>query len=100
MATSNKDLGIVCPVPMGDWQANVSYQKLNTVRSHNATYQARKANQGVEPTVTMGWQEVWQIVAQDGAETDLSNYYTKTQTDTVINNAITSAITTALNTPV
>lgn len=66
MATRNQQIGIVSPVPMGEWQANEQYQKLNLVRSHKATYQAKKANQGIEPTVTVGWQEVWQIISSDG----------------------------------
>ncbi len=58
-------LGVVANVPMGEWNASTEYLKLNTVRSHGATYQAKKNNQGVEPTVTQGWLEVWQLIAQD-----------------------------------
>lgn len=64
--TQTETLGIVTNVPMGEWQAGVEYKKLNMVRSHNATYQAKKDNIGVEPTTTLGWQDVWQIVAYDG----------------------------------
>lgn len=64
--TQSKDLGIVSNVPMGEWNATTQYGKLNTVRSHNATYQAKKDNKGVEPTVTTNWQEFWQVVAYDG----------------------------------
>lgn len=67
-------LGIATNVPMGVWQANMEYKKLNMVRSHNATYQAKKNNQGVEPTITQGWQEVWQVVAYDGLVTPIGDY--------------------------
>lgn len=61
-----KDLGTVSEVPMGEWNTQTQYKKLNTVRSHNATYIAKKDNAGVEPTITQGWREVWQVVAYDG----------------------------------
>lgn len=64
--TQTKDLGTVSEVPMGEWNATTQYKKLNTVRSHNATYIAKRDNEGVEPTVTQGWQEIWQGVAYDG----------------------------------
>lgn len=64
--TQTETLGIATNVPMGKWNANTQYKKLNTVRSHNATYQAKKDNSGIEPTITTGWQEIWQVVAYDG----------------------------------
>lgn len=72
--TQTQDLGIVSEVPMGDWSAATQYYKLNTVRYGGATYKAKKQNQGVEPTVTAGWQEVWQVVAYDGALSPVGNY--------------------------
>lgn len=72
--TQTQDLGIVSNVPMGEWNPTTQYQKLNTVRSNGATYQAKKNNQGVEPTVTEGWQEIWQVVAYDGALSPVGNY--------------------------
>lgn len=59
-------LGVTTNVPMGEWNATTNYLKLNIVRSHEATYQAKKDNVGVEPTVTQSWQEVWQVIAYDG----------------------------------
>lgn len=91
-----KDLGIVSPVPMGQWQANVSYQKLNIVRYNGASYIAKKQNTGFEPTITTGWQEIWQVISLDGSSPDLSGYATKQYVD----DSISAAITTALNTPV
>lgn len=67
MATTNQAIGIVTEVPMGDWNATTQYYKLNTVRYNGATYIAKKQNQGFEPTVSTGWEEVWQLVVQDGA---------------------------------
>lgn len=64
--TQTKELGITTNVPMGEWNDTTPYKKLNIVRSNGASYQAKKDNQGVEPTVTTGWQEVWQVVAYDG----------------------------------
>lgn len=64
--TQTENLGIVSEVPMGAWNATVQYKKLNTIRYSGATYIALKQNVGVEPTVTLGWQEVWQVIAYDG----------------------------------
>ena len=73
--TQTQNLGTVSNVPMGDWNATTQYQKLNTVRSHSATYQAKKNNQGIEPTVTSGWQEVWQVIAYDGGAVEPNGDY-------------------------
>lgn len=61
-----RGLGTVSPVPMGDWNSTTQYQKLNIVRYNAASYIAKKQNQGFEPTVTAGWQEVWQAIVYDG----------------------------------
>lgn len=78
IATQNtqqsKIIGITAPVPMGDWQATTPYLKLNVVRYNGASYIAKKQSAGVEPTITMGWQEVWQPVAYDGLVTPVGNY--------------------------
>lgn len=73
--TQTKDLGIVTNVPMGDWNVATPYMKLNMVRSHGATYQAKKNNQGIEPTVTTGWQDIWQVVAYDGGSVNPDGTY-------------------------
>lgn len=72
MATNNQPIGIATPVPMGDWQASVNYQKLNIVRYNGASYIAKKQTNGSEPTVTQNWQEVWQLVTCDGASAEPS----------------------------
>ena len=73
--TQTQDLGIVSEVPMGDWSATTQYYKLNTVRYGGATYKAKKQNQGVEPTVTTGWQQVWQVVVYDGGDVEPTGTY-------------------------
>lgn len=59
-------LGTASPVPMGNWNATTPYQKLNIIRYGSASYMAKKQNQGFQPTVTQGWQEVWQVLCYDG----------------------------------
>ena len=68
-------LGVVTNVPSGSWNANTQYQKLNIVRSNNASYMAKKDNIGVEPTITQGWEEVWQVVAYDGGNVSPDGNY-------------------------
>ena len=59
-------LGIVSIVPMGDWNATSTYQKLNYVRHNGATYLAKVANNNVEPGVAPNWQDVWMLCNYDG----------------------------------
>lgn len=61
-----KGLGIVSPVPLGQWNSAIKYQKLNIVRYNGASYIARTSNINVEPTVSPIWQNVWMAVAYDG----------------------------------
>ena len=65
-STQTDKLGTVSEVPMGEWNSTTNYVKLNTVRYKGATYIAKKNNNEVEPTVTTGWQQIWQVVAYDG----------------------------------
>lgn len=69
--SQTKELGIVSEVPMGDWNAVTQYEKLNKVRyvstgGSGVTLLAKKQNQGVEPFVSQGWQEVWMVENYDG----------------------------------
>lgn len=69
--TQSKDLGIVSVVPMDEWNATTPYQKLNKVRyvstgGSGVTLLAKQQNQGVEPFVSQGWQEVWMVENYDG----------------------------------
>lgn len=59
-------LGIVSIVPMGDWNATTTYQKLNYVRHNGATYLAKVANNNVEPGVAANWEDVWMLCNYDG----------------------------------
>lgn len=70
-STQTKDLGTVSEVPMGEWNVDTPYKKLNKVRyvstgGSGVTLLAKKANQGVEPFVSQGWQEVWMVENYDG----------------------------------
>ncbi len=70
--SQTKDLGIVSEVPMGEWNATTQYKKLNKVRyvstgGSGVTLLAKKQNQGVEPFVSQGWQEVWMVENYDGS---------------------------------
>lgn len=64
--SQTKGLGVVSAVPMGNWNANSLYKKLNIVRSHSASYIAKIDNVGIEPTITLNWQDVWQVLSYDG----------------------------------
>lgn len=59
-------LGIVSEVPMGDWNATTTYQKLNFVRHNGATYKAKTSNVNIEPGVASNWQDVWMLCNNDG----------------------------------
>lgn len=69
--TQTDSLGIVSVVPMDLWNATTQYQKLNKVRyvstgGSGVTLLAKKQNQGIEPFVSQGWQEVWMVENYDG----------------------------------
>lgn len=78
-STQTKDLGTVSEVPMGEWNSETPYKKLNKVRyvstvGSGVTLLAKKANQGVEPFVSQGWQEVWMVENYDGLVTPVGTY--------------------------
>lgn len=60
-------LGIVCPVPAGDWDADKTYQKLNIVRNLGASFIARKENKGSVPSTVVP-SENWQLLCKDGKD--------------------------------
>lgn len=60
--TQTKDLGTVSEVPMGVWNADIPYKKLNLVRYNGATYIATQDNQGATPTGS----GIWLLVNKDG----------------------------------
>lgn len=60
MAT--KQLGITAPVPMGEWNATTTYNQLDIVTLNSSTYIAKQASIGVQPGVTAGWADYWQVI--------------------------------------
>lgn len=66
LGEQTRSIGTVSVVPMGEWRASVTYKKLNIVRAYNALWIAKKDNIGIEPTITSGWLDNWQVVAYDG----------------------------------
>ena len=61
-----KFLGVASIVPMGAWNATITYQKLNYVRHNGATYLAKTSSTNVEPGVAENWQNVWMLCNYDG----------------------------------
>lgn len=61
------NLGVVSMVPMDDWDATVTYQKLNYVRHKGANYMAKGPSLNVEPGVTQNWEAVWMLTIYDGS---------------------------------
>lgn len=60
MAT--KQIGITAPVPAGEWNATTTYNQLNIVTLNYSTYIAKQASIGVQPGVTAGWADYWQVI--------------------------------------
>ena len=58
-SSQTKQLGIVSEVPMNEWNAEISYEKLNLVTYKNGTFIAKRKNKGIAPLDTMGWKDVW-----------------------------------------
>ena len=54
MATT-QTLGIVSPVPKGNWNSTTQYYKLNIVRYNNSSYIAISDNKGYNPSNTAYW---------------------------------------------
>ena len=52
---TEKNLGVVSPVPKGEWNQYESYQQLNIVRYNSASYIAKMANKGILPTNSDYW---------------------------------------------
>ena len=57
--SQTEPLGIVSEVPMNEWSANISYEKLNIVTHKYSTFIAKRANKDIEPLVADGWKNVW-----------------------------------------
>lgn len=52
---TEKNLGVVSPVPKGEWNQYENYQQLNIVRYNSASYIAKMANKGILPTNSEYW---------------------------------------------
>ena len=61
-SSQTKPLGIVSEVPMNEWNAAVSYEKLNLVTYKNATFIAKRANVNIPPLDTANWEETWMLL--------------------------------------
>ena len=60
MAT--KQIGVVAPVPMGEWTSTQKYNVLNIVTYNSSTYIAKQPGTGIEPGVTAGWGDYWMLL--------------------------------------
>lgn len=71
MASITKNLGIVAPVPVGEWNAETTYQKLNVVRHNGSSYMATQSSVATEPGVATNWAQYWQLLVKDGNGTEV-----------------------------
>lgn len=72
-------LGPVAYNPMGAYNSETEYERLDVVLYNNVSYVAKQNVQGQLPTNT----NYWDALGVSGA--DMSDYYTKTQVDTAVN---------------
>ena len=93
MANTIKNLGIVSPVPMGEWVSGIIYQKLNIVRHNGASYLAKQPTT-TEPGVSSSWESYWQLIAKDGIGGSSVVQTTGTSlTDVMSQDAVTKQLT-------
>lgn len=65
-------LGIVAPVPKGDWNNLTAYEQLNIVRHNNTLYMAKQnVPTDVEPTVSANWADYWVLLMSPLSATDI-----------------------------
>lgn len=79
-----KALGIVSPVPVGNWLAQIKYQKLNIVRHNGGAYIAKTSSINVEPGVAQNWLDVWLLLAIDGGAVSPDGTYPNMTVGTAI----------------
>lgn len=93
MANTIKNLGIVSPVPMGEWVSGIIYQKLNIVRHNGASYLAKQPT-ATEPGISSSWESYWQLIAKDGIGGSSVVQTTGTSlTDVMSQDAVTKQLT-------
>lgn len=63
-------LGVVSPVPKGNWDGTATYQKLNIVTLDGAVYIAKEINIGVKPGITTGWETFWMRIFESASSAD------------------------------
>lgn len=78
-------LGIVSMVPMGNWNATTTYQKLNYVRHNGATYLAKTSSTNVEPGIAQNWQDAWMLCNYDGGSVNPQGTYPDMTVGKVVN---------------
>ena len=65
-------LGIVAPVPKGDWNNITAYEQLNIVRHNNTLYMAKQdVPASIEPTVSPNWTDYWMLLISPLSATDI-----------------------------
>ena len=57
--------GRILIIPKGNWDANTDYEMLDLVRHGSASWIAKRANKGVEPSESNS--DDWQVMAKDGS---------------------------------
>jgi hypothetical protein len=73
-------LGPVAYNPMGSYNSETEYERLDVVLYNGVSYVAKQDVQGQIPTNT----DYWDQLGISGA--DMANYYTKTETNSLLNN--------------
>ncbi|MBR0189408.1 MAG: hypothetical protein IJQ23_03360 [Clostridia bacterium] len=65
-------LGIVAPVPKGQWNNITAYEQLNIVRHNNTLYIAKQnVPASIEPTVSPNWTDYWMLLMSPLSATDI-----------------------------
>nr|DAJ52029.1 MAG TPA: hypothetical protein [Caudoviricetes sp.] len=90
MANTIKNLGIVSPVPMGEWVSGIIYQKLNIVRHNGASYLAKQPT-ATEPGISSSWESYWQLIVKDGGNSVVQTTGTSL-TDVMSQDAVTKQL--------
>ena len=61
---STYNLGVVAPVPKGDYDSTADYKVLNIVKHGGSVYMAKQDVEAgtFEPSVTSGWESYWMLL--------------------------------------
>lgn len=99
MANITKNLGVVAPTVKGDWEATITYNELSIVSHKGATYIAKQQTLGVEPSVSIGWENYWQLLVKS-CECAVVQETGTSKTETMSQDATTKELNTKLDTTV